>query len=240
MSGFSDPELLSDYGQRTMRIVPGLSDLHRMSAILLAERAPVDANILVLGAGGGMELKALSELQPGWRFCGVDPSAPMLDLARRELEAQCNRISLLEGYIGDAPDGPFDGACCLLTLHFLPEAERLKTLCAVHRRLKPGAAFVTAHHSFSRDGAMADVWLDRAAAFAVSPTLPRDRAGASNAAMKARLPALSPEQDVALLRQAGFIGVELFYAAFTFRGWVAYAVAHNEKTSPSRRAGQAA
>jgi tRNA (cmo5U34)-methyltransferase len=26
-----------------------------------------------------------------------------------------------------------------------------------------------------------------------------------------------------LMREAGFSGVSLFYAAFTFRGWVAYA-----------------
>ena len=37
-----------------------------------------------------------------------------------------------------------------------------------------------------------------------------------------RLPVLSPEQDEALLRDAGFADVALFYAGFTFRGWVAY------------------
>ena len=31
---------------------------------------------------------------------------------------------------------------------------------------------------------------------------------------------LSPEQDEAVLREAGFSGVSLFYAAFTWRGWV--------------------
>jgi hypothetical protein len=36
-------------------------------------------------------------------------------------------------------------------------------------------------------------------------------------------PALSPEEDEASLRAAGFSDVRLFYAAFTFRGWVAYA-----------------
>ena len=36
------------------------------------------------------------------------------------------------------------------------------------------------------------------------------------------LPVLSPEQDEALLRDAGFADVALFYAGFTFRGWVAY------------------
>ena len=43
------------------------------------------------------------------------------------------------------------------------------------------------------------------------------------AAMRDRLPFLSPEDDEALLREAGFAGVILFYAALTFRGWVAYA-----------------
>ena len=34
---------------------------------------------------------------------------------------------------------------------------------------------------------------------------------------------LTPEQDEAVLRDAGFSGVTQFYAAFTWRGWVAYA-----------------
>ena len=37
------------------------------------------------------------------------------------------------------------------------------------------------------------------------------------------LPVLSPEEDEALLRQAGFSSITPFYVGFTFRGWVAYA-----------------
>ncbi len=37
------------------------------------------------------------------------------------------------------------------------------------------------------------------------------------------LDVLSPEEDAAILRAAGFSGVTLFYAAFTWRGWVGYA-----------------
>jgi tRNA (cmo5U34)-methyltransferase len=36
-------------------------------------------------------------------------------------------------------------------------------------------------------------------------------------------PLLSPEADETILRAAGFSEVSLFYAAFTWRGWVAYA-----------------
>jgi tRNA (cmo5U34)-methyltransferase len=38
-----------------------------------------------------------------------------------------------------------------------------------------------------------------------------------------RLPVLSPDQDERMLREAGFSGVQLFYAGFAFRGWVSYA-----------------
>jgi tRNA (cmo5U34)-methyltransferase len=42
------------------------------------------------------------------------------------------------------------------------------------------------------------------------------------AAISERLPALSPEKDQEILRDAGFRDVALFYAGFTFKGWVAY------------------
>ena len=37
------------------------------------------------------------------------------------------------------------------------------------------------------------------------------------------IPSLSPDEDRALIEQAGFTDVEQFFAAFTFRGWVSYA-----------------
>jgi tRNA (cmo5U34)-methyltransferase len=193
-----------------------------MTGILLAERVHDDAHVLVLGAGGGLELKFFAETQPGWTFCGVDPSAEMLGLAGSTLGPLASRVEFHEGYIDGAPAGPFDGATCLLTLHFIPEAERRRTLAEVHRRLKPGAPFVVAHHSFPQDGGEKAKWLARYAAFAVASGIPAANAERAIAAIDERLPVLSPEQDEALLRQAGFADVALFYMGFTFRGWVAY------------------
>ena len=51
----------------------------------------------------------------------------------------------------------------------------------------------------------------------------RERAASAGVAIAARLPLLPPEEDEALIAAAGFAKVRLFYAAFTFRGWVAYA-----------------
>lgn len=217
MMPFSDPAVVAGYAEATPKKVPGLSDLHRMAAILLAERAPDDADILVVGAGGGLELRAFAESQPGWRFLGVDPSAEMLDLARRTLGPHAPRADLRLGTIDAAPSGPFDGATCLLTLHFLDHDERLRTIREIHRRLRPGAALVVAHHS-AADGADLTRWLSRSLTFAGTPDT-------TNAAtqMAQRLPVLTTEEDEALLREAGFSEIALFYAALSFRGWVAVA-----------------
>ena len=91
----------------------------------------------MLGAGGGLELKALAEAEPRWTFVGVDPAPAMLKLAEQTLGPFNARVQLQQGYIDDAPDGPFDAATCLLTLHFLDADERRRTAREIHRRLGP-------------------------------------------------------------------------------------------------------
>lgn len=222
LASFNDPEHAKRYGDGSVRFVPGLEDLHRMTAILLAERAPANARVLVLGAGGGLELRALAQAHPGWTFVGVDPAAAMLEEARCKLGPDAARVIFCEGYIDDAPEGPFDAAACLLTLHFLNVEERTRTARELRRRLKPGAPFVMAHSSFPQGEARA-TWLSRYAAFALASGADFEQVQKMCAAMDAYVPMLAPEQDEAILRAAGFSDIALFYAAFTWRGWVAYA-----------------
>jgi tRNA (cmo5U34)-methyltransferase len=218
---FGDAAAVARYAEGPPRMVPGFDGLHRMMAVLLAEGTGAEADVLVLGAGGGLELRMLAQAQPGWRFTGVDPSAPMLALAREAVGHDISRVMLIEGVIDDAPPGPFDAATCLLTLHFLPAEERLRTLRALHDRLRPGAPFVAAHLSAPREGRAK--WIDRYAAFAVAQGLPEAQAAQAGVAVGERLPILDPIEDQAILREAGFGGIELFYAGLAFRGWVARA-----------------
>lgn len=218
---FTDPAMVNSYTDLTPQRVPGYADLHRMALILLSEKAPEAARILVLGAGGGLELMAFARARPDWTLTGVDPSQPMLDLARQLLEPYGPRVQLVEGYADDAPRGPFDGATCLLTLHFLSRPERLSVLLALRQRLKPGAPLVIAHHS-RPDGGLAEHWLARSAAFAAGDQSDPAQAAASAAGMAENLPLLSGVEEESLLRDAGFSDIALFYAGFSFRGWVAF------------------
>lgn len=208
------------YAEGPPRQVPGFADLHRMTSLLLAERVPSDGRILVLGAGGGLELKALADEHPAWSFDGVDPSAHMLRTAEEITRRHAARIRLHEGYIEAAPIEPFDGAICLLTFHFIAREQRLETLREVRRRLVPGAPFIVAHISFSQNEPERSLWIARHVAFGGhDPT----RAEAAKEAIATRLSVLSPKDDEAVLREAGFADVSLFYAGLSFRGWVGYA-----------------
>lgn len=65
---FTDPAAVASYSTDTPRRVPGLADLHRIAAQLLAGEAAGAAHVLVVGAGGSLEVLSLATTQPGWRF----------------------------------------------------------------------------------------------------------------------------------------------------------------------------
>ncbi|WDR06495.1 class I SAM-dependent methyltransferase [Devosia rhodophyticola] len=208
------------YAEGPPRQVPGFSSLHRMTGMLLAERVPSNGRVLVLGAGGGLELKALTDDFPDWTFDGVDPSADMLRVAAQAVGEHRGRVRLHEGYIDVAPKGPFNGAVCLLTLHFVPHDNRLDTLREIHRRLVPGAPFVVAHISFPQTEPERSLWITRHLKFGGTDPANAERA---KRAISERLTILSPAEDESMLGEAGFSNVSLFYAGLSFRGWVGYA-----------------
>jgi tRNA (cmo5U34)-methyltransferase len=220
---FSDPQAVAHYTEGPPRLVPGYAGMQRMTTILLAERVPEDGQVLVLGAGGGLELKAFAEAHPNWSLLGIDPSAAMLQMAERVLGHLASRVTLKEGTIDDAPIGPFDGATCLLTMHFLPLDVRQRTVAEVKRRLKPGSPFVVAHFSIPNGEGERALWMSRFGSFAIASGIEPEKAEIARAGISEKLPILTPAQDEAILREAGFSNVSLFYAGFTFRGWVGYA-----------------
>ena len=220
---FHDPQAVAAYAQGPARNVPGWADMLRMVDLLLAERVPDDGSVLVVGAGGGLELRRFADAHPKWRLVGIDPSSEMLKLAKATLGPLASRAELHEGYVDAAPAGPFDGAACLLTLHFVAIEERRRMLKEIRRRLRPEAPLVVAHLSFSQAPGERDAWLQRYAAFIASSGVEPAKAQAAAHAVGARLPILSPEQDESMLREAGFSNPQLFYAGLAFRGWVGYA-----------------
>ncbi|MEA3536987.1 class I SAM-dependent methyltransferase [Rhizobium sp. CC-YZS058] len=205
------------------RNVPGLDGLHRMTWLLLAERVPVDGRVLVVGAGGGLELQALAEQECGWTFDGVDPSSDMLALARRTASSNLERINVHQGDISAAPDGPFDGAVCSLVFHHISPEDRRKALEGIRRRLRPDAPFILAHVSIPSTEPERSIWIGRHVEFGATADMNTDRRASAKAGMRAKTFIRAPEQDLEDLRAAGFKESTQFFQAMSFRGWVSYA-----------------
>ncbi|MEM7098684.1 MAG: class I SAM-dependent methyltransferase [Pseudomonadota bacterium] len=220
---FENPEHARNYSEGPLKFTPGFADVHKMTSILIGERVTQDAQILVHGAGGGLELEALALTNPFWRFVGVDPAKAMLDEAQARLESVMDRVTLHHGFIDTAPVGPFDGATSLLTLHFLEASERLETIRKIVARLRTGAPFVAVHSSFAQNEPDRNLWLSRYERFAVASGVDPNRAKQAREAVGSMSTTFEPEADMQLLKDAGLTDVATFYSAFTWRGWVGYA-----------------
>lgn len=208
------------------RFVPGYYAMHQMAAQLMAESAGDEAQLLVLGAGGGLEVASFGRAMPHWQFTGVDPSEEMLEQARitvREAGVE-DRVAFVHGYIADAPAGPFDAATCMLTLHFMKDdGEKLGALVDIKARLKPGAPFILVDLCLDQNADGFDLRRDRYSTFALNSGAPEDLVATTRDRLKEVLNTVSAARNEALMSEAGFGGVELFYAGLYWRGWVAHA-----------------
>ena len=206
-------------------MIPGYDLLHRLAGTILAAELGEKASVLVVGAGTGMEIVEWGRSHPGWRFTGVDPSAPMLAQAQEKVEKAglSGRVTLKAGTLEQLPeDEDFDAAALLLVLHFVPDnGEKADLLCSIAERLKPGAPFLLA----TRFGDPESTRFKKMLAFSKAWTLAQGMD--SEEAEKRFSPARTDLHDVPeervkiLLREAGLIDVQRFYQGFLIGAWLA-------------------
>lgn len=127
-------------------LIPGYTSLARLGVALLAaspQAARHEAAVLVAGCGSGTELLEARAQRPDWRLTGLDPSAAMLDLARRRL-GEDPAVAWHQGTLESlGAESCFDGALAVLVLQSLPDdGSKLTFLSALATGLRPGAQVV--------------------------------------------------------------------------------------------------
>ena len=139
-----------DYGEGyealARLVIPGYRTLFPLVGALIDPDLPRNGRVLVVGAGTGIELVTFKRIRPDLRLHGVDPSRPMLELARRRVaEAGATEgVSYQLGYASDvAPTPRFDAATLINVLHFVPDdGSKAALISDIARRLRPGGVFV--------------------------------------------------------------------------------------------------
>jgi tRNA (cmo5U34)-methyltransferase len=222
-----DSGIAQEYDRGVRRTLPTYDPMMRLSQTFLRSNLTKDASLLIIGGGGGNELKAFGPANPGWNFTAVDPSKAMLEVAKmktRELEME-SRVEFIRGTIADVPvESVYDGATCLLVLHFIAEVEdKLSLLKKLRSHLKPGSPFVLV----SKVGETNDpefkelvslwknYWLD-------NTSMTEEKV---EELMKGTLTeSVIPEEKLReLLAEAGFHRIANFFKTNHFGGWICYA-----------------
>ena len=221
-----NPVLSENYEKAPRWFIPGYDASHAMAAVLLRDRIGERGRILVVGAGGGVELSVFARECAGWTFTGVDPSAEMLRQAKAKIEVAgaADRVSWVQGTVDKAPKEQFDAATAFLTLNFVPDdGHRLGTLREIHARLKPGAPYLMIVGCSDRNSDRFENDLRLYAAFARRNGAPHEMVEGAVKMQRENLFYVLPEREEALLAEAGFGDVRLFYTGLWIFGWISRA-----------------
>jgi tRNA (cmo5U34)-methyltransferase len=185
-----------------------------------------ESEILIVGAGTGAEILELGKTNPGWRFLGVDPAKPMLDLAMEKIEAAglTDRVNLFNGLVGDLQIGKLcDGATSAMIMHFVPDdGGKIEFLRAIASHLKSGAPFVLMDANGDLNAPESELMIEAWKQQQVLACVKRDEV---ESGMKERIKTIhfvSPSRMGQLLAEAGFHRIQRFFQNFMLGGWIAF------------------
>lgn len=222
-----DASRAGEYAEQARIGLAGYDACHELSACMLAaalgEGTP--ARILVVGAGGTAgEIICAAQLEPQWTFVAVDPSAPMLDLARASLTAAgvSDRVECHRGAVADLDTAPaFDAAIMIGVLHHLPgEADKQDILEQISLRLRPGAPFVVAgnYRPYASQPVLMAAWATR---WRMNGAGPAEVEAKMNKILQGAEPPPSEDAVFALLAHAGFEDPLGFFSSLFWGAWLA-------------------
>lgn len=216
-----DDEMSVRYDAFVPRLVPDYQRIHELVVAQLGLALEENARLLIVGAGTCTEILSLADFDPTWTFTAVEPSAPMIDVARdRIAEAGLSdRVSFHVGTLDTLDDqGPFDAATGILMMQFVPAEEKAALFAEVAQRLAPGAPFITAHpigdpESDEHKLAM-QAWRDH-----LAEVMP-DRVETIFETVQETLHFVSDTAQTNMLHDAGFDETVRFHSKLVFGAWV--------------------
>lgn len=222
-----DASRAEEYAQQSRIGLAGYDACHELSACMLSATLGEGkaARVLVIGAGGTAgEIVAAARLEPQWSFVAVDPSPPMLDLARSHMveAGVSDRVETVHGAVSALDSDPsFDAAIMIGVLHHLPEdTAKQDILAQIALRLRPGSPLVIAgnYRAYASQPLLMAAWANR---WRMHGAAPEEVQTKMNKLLQGAEPPRSEEAVTTLLTEAGFEEPTRFFASLFWGAWLA-------------------
>lgn len=207
------------------RSIPQYRELQRMMGELAGEMATPGSRIYDLGCSTGITLHSVDQtVDPDTTLVGVDYSEPMLEKARENLSEgyQSGRMQFHQADLNEGFEVSNASVVILnLTLQFVRPMNRENLLESIVEGLNPGGGLILIEKVLGDDAFLNRLWIklyyDMKRRNGYSETeIAQKREALENVLIPYR-----PEENVKILRRAGFDEVDMFFKWYNFAGFLA-------------------
>lgn len=154
------------------------------------------------------------------RYIGLDSAEDMVDAANRYLEAD-PRFRAHAADITDCSFAPTPLVLSHYTLHFVPLEPRRQLLARVHEALDGGGALILYEKVRSADPSIEQMLAALYDEYKLASGFNRQQIDNKRALLSGVLQPLTRDQNLELLREAGFRRIELIHHFHCFEGYLA-------------------
>jgi tRNA (cmo5U34)-methyltransferase len=224
MDEMYDDEWAARYEDYANASIAGRDGLFNLAHACLS-RLPQDARILVVGSGTGSEILQFAQRHPNWRFEAVEPSAPMLAVSQRRIDAAGfgHQVVFHHGIVQGIDIAACDAATSILVAqHVVDDQEARGFFAAIAANLVDRAPLFSADISIPQDKGIGDALLQTWQTQAVSAGLPAQAPASLISRFGRDLKARTPAEIERLLSDAGFSPAVQVFQSTIYRAWTAH------------------
>ncbi|MFE7591348.1 methyltransferase domain-containing protein [Kitasatospora sp. NPDC057512] len=215
-------DVFQTFDEHVSKSVPLYREGHELVAQLSDFFVRPDGLVLDVGCSTGTLIRTLAERHQGSgaRFLGVDVE-PGMAAAAAEQCAAYPEISILEADAAAMELDRLDFATLYYTLQFMPRERRRTLLASLYAALPEGGALVVFEKVRSATPMLQDLMQQTYQEFKVNQGYTPDEVLGKSRSLKGVLDCLTSEENIAMLRGAGFGQVMTMQKYICFEGFLA-------------------
>ena len=203
------------YDRARRQLIPCFDDFYFTALALIPHQPQATFRVLDLGAGTGMLSLLIAKKFPKARITMMDISLEMLDKARERFAGMEECLEFIAGDYADGFEGQFEVVISALSIHHLPDADKIKLFKNIHNALPEGGIFINADQILGPTPHIEQVyhktWLRQIRDLGVSDT---DLNAALERMQADRMAPL--DSQLIWLQEAGFNSVHCWYQHHRF------------------------